>query len=115
MRRQDKKYSEQESISLAETECRVNLAILYNLTTGDAEYQLTSHRTNIVQKQRLSLLFHHLQNNLGHGIMDVGLEDQVEEANFFSLTGQVTLLAFFPQDMQVYFISFPSQAYCAVL
>lgn len=38
--------------------------------------------------------------------MVVGLEDQVGEAIFFSLTGQVTLLAFFPQDRQVYFIFF---------
>lgn len=108
---------EQESISLAENECRVNLANLYNLTRGDDEYQLLSHGTSAVQEQRLNLLIHHLQNNpliLGHAIMDVALEDQVEEANFFSLTGQVTLLAFFPQDRQVYFICFPSQGYCAV-
>lgn len=105
----EQKYFEQESISLAENECRANLANLYNLTRGVDEYHLPSCRTNVVQKQRLSFLIHHLQNKpliFGPGIMDVGLEDQVEEANFFSLTGQVTLLAFLPQDRQVCFIFF---------
>lgn len=109
----EQKYLEQDSISLAENECRVNLANLYNLARGNDEYHLPSHKTNVVQKQRLNFLIHYIQNNsliLGHGIVDVGLEDQVQEANFFSLTGQITLLAFFPQDRQVFFIFFHLKA-----
>lgn len=46
------KYLEQESISLAKNESRVNLGNLYNLTRGDGEYHLPSRRTNVVQKHK---------------------------------------------------------------